>query len=109
MEALHNRRMNPEIRVADLLKRPSAYLPLAASLAALTTIAIAVSADGAAHHTDEGSAAHIWQLLMFAQLLLIVFFAVAWLRKAPRSALPVLLLQIIAFGAAMLPVWILGL
>ena len=58
---------------------------------------------------DEGAAAHLWQLLMVAQLLTIAAFAALWLPKAPRPAAVMLGLQGLAFVAAASPVFLLGL
>ena len=76
-----------------LLKHPSAFLPLAMSLAGLALVLGHVAIFGIVHEADEGAAAHIWQLLMAGQIPLVVFFAIEWLPRAPRQALYVLALQ----------------
>jgi hypothetical protein len=91
------------------LKKPSAFLPLALSFAALATVLVHVAMFGAARKADEGTAAHIWQILMAAQLPIVAFFAIRWLPQAPRQALPVLVLQLGAALAALAPVYFLGL
>jgi hypothetical protein len=50
--------------------------------------------SGGVRQADEGTAAHIWQLLMAAQVLLVPYFAYTWLPKAPRTALLVVALQV---------------
>ena len=90
-------------------KKPSAWLPLAMSLTSLAVVILHVTLRGVAHETDEGTAAHIWQLLMVAQLPLIAYFAVKWLPRAPRDALVVLALQTAAGLLAAAPVVPLGL
>jgi hypothetical protein len=50
---------------------------------------------------DEGTAAHLFALLMPLQLLIIGWFAVSWLPKRPRSAAPVLSLQALGFLAVL--------
>ena len=92
-----------------MLRKPSAFLPVAMSLAALTTVVVYVVRFGVARQPDEGTAAHLWQLLMVAQVPIIAFFAVRWLPEAPRQALPVLALQVAAALAAAAPVFLLGL
>lgn len=89
------------------LKMPSAWLPIIVSLAALTVVLSHVVLVGTARQADEGTAAHLWQLLMAVQLPIIVFFAVKWLPRAPRQALLVLALQAGAALAALAPVFIL--
>ena len=91
------------------MRKPSALLPLAMSLAALATVVVHVALFGAAREADEGAAAHIWQLLMAGQVPIIAFFAVKWLPRTPRRALPVLALQVAAVVAALAPVYLLSL
>jgi hypothetical protein len=88
-----------------LLKRPSAFAPIAMSSAALATVVGYAVTFGTAPQADEGAAAHLWQLLMLGQLPVTAVFAVKWLPAAPKPALGVLALQTGAALAAMLPVW----
>jgi hypothetical protein len=88
-----------------LIKRPTAFLPVVMSLAALTIVMVYAAMHGTARQADEGTAAHLWQVLMAAQLPIIGFFAVKWLPAEPRRALPVLALQFVAGLAAVFPVW----
>ena len=74
------------------IKQPSAYLPLAMSLAALTLVLGHAAAYGVVHEADEGAAAHIWQILMAAQLPLVAYFIFKWLPKRPRESLQILAL-----------------
>jgi hypothetical protein len=90
-----------------VLKRPSAFLPIAMSLAALAIVLGYLAAHGPAPQSDEGAAAHIWQLLMAGQIPIAVFFAVRWVPQRPRQAAGILLLQGIAAAAAMAPVFLL--
>jgi len=92
-----------------LLKRPSAFLPLAMSVAALILVLVSVAFFGAARDADEGATAHLWQLLVAGQLPVVAFFAIRWLPRAPGSAVPVLALQALAFLAALAPVYFLHL
>lgn len=92
-----------------MIKQPSAFLPVAMSVAALATVALHVARFGVARESDEGAAAHIWQLLMAAQIPIIALFAIKWLPRAPKAALAVLALQIGAVLAALAPVFLLGL
>ncbi len=93
--------------VSALLRRPTAFLPLAVAAAAVLTIAVHIGLAGVAPQADEGAAAHIWQLLMVAELLLLTLFAVRWLPEAPRQALAVLGIQLLALAAAVVPVAVL--
>ena len=90
-----------------LMKSPSAFLPLAMSLAALATIGVFIHLNGTAPQADEGTAAHIWQILMAAQVPIVLFFAFKWLPHSPRQAVPILALQVGAALAAMAPVYLL--
>ena len=75
------------------IKQPSAWLPLAMSLAALVLVLGHAATYGVVHEADEGTAAHIFQLLMAAQVPLVAYFALKWLPRAPGQALRVLALQ----------------
>ena len=66
---------------------------LIASLAGLGSLIAYAAMTGFVREPDEGTAAHLWQLLMAAQLPLGVFFAAAWLPRAPRWAWAGLALQ----------------
>jgi hypothetical protein len=89
---------------AAIMKRPSAFLPLAMSLTALALVLGYLARYGAVHETDEGSIAHLWQILMAGQIPIVAFFAIKWLPRAPRQTLPVLILQAGAALASMAPV-----
>ena len=88
-----------------MMKRPSAYLPVAMSLAALATVLSHVVVFGAAREADEGTAAHIFQLLMIAEVPIVAFFAIKWLPRTPIQALQVLALQAGAALGALAPVF----
>jgi hypothetical protein len=90
-----------------MLKHPSAFLPVVMSLAALAAVLTFVALHGTAPQADEGAAAHIWQLLMAAQVPVVLFFALRWLPQSPRQAVPILGLQVAAALAAMAPVFLL--
>ena len=92
-----------------MLKRPSAFLPLGMSFAALVTVLGHVAIFGAMHEADEGTSAHIFQILMVAQIPILAFFAIKWLPQAPRQALYVLALQVGVALAALAPVYLLHL
>lgn len=76
----------------SLIKQPSAYLPLALSLAALALVLGHAAIFGIVHEADEGAAAHIWQILMAAQLLIVIYFMLKWLLRRPKESLQVLAL-----------------
>ncbi len=100
--------MNPT-SLGSVIKHPSAFLPLAMSLTALAMVLGYVSLYGVVHEADEGTVAHLWQLLMAGQVPVVAFFAVKWLPRAPRSTMYVLGLQAGALLASMAPVFFLGL
>ena len=83
----------------SLIKRPSAWLPIAMSLACLAVIVGTLARFGVAafHEPDEGTPAHLFQILMGGQLPIVVYFAFQWLPRDPARALRILALQI---GAA---------
>ena len=90
-----------------MIRKPSAFLPIAMSLAALAVIFIHIALHGTAPQADEGTAAHLWQFLMALQIPVIVFFAIRWLPQTPKHALLLLVLQFVAVLAALAPVFLL--
>lgn len=81
----------------SLLKQPSAWIPIAMSLAALAMVLGYVAIFGNVQNEDEGAPARIFQLIMLAQLPIAAYFAVNWLPKRPMQALLVLALQAVAW------------
>jgi membrane-bound ClpP family serine protease len=82
------------LTVTTLLRKPSAWLPLALSLAAIGLIVAHVALVGVARQADEGAEARIFQLLMLIDAVAIGAFAVRWLPVAPQAAFSVLALQL---------------
>jgi hypothetical protein len=97
--------MKDDVTIPIVLKTPSGFLPIAMSLAALTFVLVYLALFGVIHEPDEGTAAHVWQLLMAGQAPVVVFFMVRWLPRAPRPVLWVLALQVTAALVAVAPVW----
>ena len=95
--------------VRSLFRRPSAFVPPVLSLAAFLVVAGHGAIYGATREADEGAAAHIWQLLMAAQVLVLGFFLVKWLPRAPRPAMAIFVLHLAAALVALAPVYFLHL
>ena len=109
-------KMTPDpLSFGAMTKRPCAFLPLAMSLTALTMLACALIDGLIQNHgqivreADEGTIAHLWQILMAGQLPIIALFAIKWLPRAPKPTLYVLALQAGAALASMAPVYFLNL
>ena len=81
------------------LKHWSAWLPVAISLFFIALALRHVAIYGPGMAADEGTEAHLFQLLMPVQALVVAYFAYTWLPKSPRLALGVLALQLAAAGA----------
>ncbi|MGA2016691.1 MAG: hypothetical protein ABSH26_07020 [Opitutaceae bacterium] len=96
--------MNAKPDVRSLILRPSAFVPIAMSLAAFAVVLGYVLVYGVARQPDEGAAAHIWQLLVCGQMPLVAFFLIRWLPRSPRAALRVFALQFVALLVAAAPV-----
>jgi hypothetical protein len=79
------------------------------SLAALLMVLGHVAIFGVVHEADEGTTAHIFQILITAQMPLVAFFAIKYLPRAPKETLYVLGMQAGAVLAAMAPVFFLHL
>ncbi len=88
-------------------RQRTALLPIAMSLAALGIVLAHAAMYGVVHEADEGTAAHLFQILMVAQLPLVAWYALNGLRSAPRQAARVLAVQLAAALAAMASVYFL--
>jgi hypothetical protein len=99
----------------SLIRQPSAFFPIGMSIAARLTVLYYVARYGIARQTDEGAAAHIWQLLMAGQIPVVVFYAVKWLtegcqgsatgprnasRRSTRSTCSCILARVVTAGTA---------
>ena len=89
----------------SLFKKPTAFVPLAMSGAAIVLIASYIVLFGTARQADEGTAAHLWQFLMAGQVPVILVFAAKWLPEKPGEAVRVLALHALAVLLAAVPVW----
>jgi hypothetical protein len=92
-----------------MIKQPNAFLPVAMLFGALVTVLAHVVMFGAVREADEGTRAHIFQMLVVADGPIVAFFTIKWLPRFPRQALQVLALQVIAVLAALAPVFFLNL
>jgi len=84
----------------SVMKQPSAIVPVLMSLAALMLVLVHAVRFGIVHEADEGTSAHLFQLLMLAQVPIVAFFAIKWLPRTPKESLQVLALQTLAAIAA---------
>jgi len=99
--------MNESNTLVQTLRRPAAFLPIAMSLFAVVILLIHIAYSGTAPQPDEGTAAHLWQLLMAGQLPIIAFFVIRRLPASPRYASVILGVQVAAAVAALAPVYFL--
>ncbi len=91
-----------------LLKQPSAWIPVALALAMLVFILSYLAIFGISvpePNGDEGVGAHLFQMWLVLEVLMVGFFAVKWLPQRPRRALLILAVQMIAVLAACAPVF----
>lgn len=68
------------------------------SLTAIALVLGHAAMFGIVHEAAEGTAAHVFELLMIVQLPFVAFFAIKWLPKRPSQARKVIAIQ---FGAAL--------
>ena len=85
--------MNSSPDTREVLCCPTALLPIGLSLGALLIVLLHIAFFGAASAPDEDAAAHVWQILMFAQIPALTLFVARWFRIARRPALRVLALH----------------
>jgi hypothetical protein len=91
--------------VNQMIRRPLAWIPVAMSLAILTMVLTTIGLSGAVRQEDEGTQAHVFQLWLVLEVVLVVAFAVAWVPRRPKQALVVLAIQILCALAACAPVF----
>lgn len=60
------------------------------SLAALALVLGHAAVYGIVQEADEGTAAHVWQILMAAQLPFVAYFILKWLPTRSKNVLQVL-------------------
>jgi len=96
--------------MTSLLKKPSAWIPIALSLAVLATMLISFMTMGApTHQPDEGTGAHLFQIWLVLEFFMIGFFAMKWLAQKPKQALLILMIQIIFVLAGCAPIFLIKL
>jgi hypothetical protein len=90
-----------------MLKDPVALIPIAMSAAAIAIVVVHLAMVGSAPQPDEGTEAHLWQLLMAGQIPFVAFVALTRLARSPGLALRMLGLHAAAALAALLSVYLL--
>jgi hypothetical protein len=73
------------MNLSTMLKQPSAFCSIAMSFAALAMVVGHAVLFGTVREVDEGSAAHVFQLLMIAQVPIMACFATKWLPRTARQ------------------------
>ena len=88
-----------------MLKKPSAWIPIAIPLLFLAYIITVISLFGIGQdeNKDEGTGAHLFQLWLVLEPFLLGYFAFKYVPRAPKQALLILALQIVA---ALLPIYV---
>lgn len=85
---------------SSLLLKPGAFIPLLMSLIALSMVLVHAAVVGVVHEADEGTLAHIFQILMIVQIPFALFFILNWIDKKPKQTLQILAAQVAAWLAA---------
>jgi hypothetical protein len=89
----------------SIFKLPSAILPMMMSLAALALVLVHLALRGGTPEPpDEGTAAHVFQLLLAGQAPIVAFFAIKWLPRLPGETLMMIGMQAAAALLALTPV-----
>ncbi len=90
----------------NIIRKPSAWLPIAISLVVLTSILgyVAVATFGVVPEDGSRIFSIYFQWLTLAQVPIIVFFAIKWLSRQPKQAALILVVQIIAAVISLAPI-----
>ncbi|MES2087824.1 MAG: hypothetical protein V4467_02410 [Patescibacteria group bacterium] len=90
----------------SLIKKPSAWMPIAFSLTMLASFFIVPMLSGPlVRQADEGTGAHLFQLWLVLEVVMITIFAINWLPKKLKETFVVLVIQVVAVVAACAPVF----
>jgi hypothetical protein len=79
-----------------ILKKPTAWIPLAIPLAFFAYLMITIATIGIVREKDEGIGAHLFQLWLVLEPFMVGFFAFKWLPRVRKEALIIIMLQILA-------------
>ena len=88
----------------SMFRNASAAVPLGMSAGAFLTVLIHIISVGTGPTADEGSAAHLFQILLAGQAPFVAFFALKWLPRKPSEAMLVIAIQAAAALIALAPV-----
>jgi hypothetical protein len=88
----------------SMFRQASASIPLGMSAGAFLTVLIHLSSVGTHPPADEGTAAHLFQILLAGQAPFVAFFALKWLPRKPSEAMLVIAIQAAAALVALAPV-----
>ena len=97
-------RANKEL-VSQMIRRPLVWIPVAMSLAILAMVLTTIGISDAVRQEDEGAQAHVFQLWLVLEVVLLTVFAVEWVPRRPKQALVVLAIQVLCVLAACAPVF----
>ena len=90
----------------SLIRKPSAWLPILMSLIVLAIIITDIAVFGVpVRQADEGTGAHLFQIWLVLEAVMVAFFTIKWVPPQPKPALVILILQILAALAACAPVY----
>jgi hypothetical protein len=81
------------------LRHWSAWIPLAIPVLMLLLALRHVLLFGVTREADEGTEAHLFQLLMPVALIGALWFAATWIPRAPRQAALIFALQAVAIAS----------
>ena len=93
----------------SMFRNASAAIPLGMSAGAFITVLIHIISSGPGPAADEGTAAHLFQILLAGQAPFVAFFALKWLPRMPSEAMLVIAMQAAAALVALAPVVLLDL
>lgn len=88
------------------IKKVSAWIPIILSLIMLVILGMYLTGVLLPDPTgDEGLGAHLFQIWLVLEAVMIPFFAVKWLPKAPKQALLIIVVQVALVIAVCAPVF----
>lgn len=88
-----------------LSRKPSAWVPIAMSLAIFAMLLYHLLIIGEQREDDEGTAAHIFQLWLVAEVFIVGYFLARWVPQQPKEGTVILVIQILTALLSIGPVF----
>jgi len=77
-----------------LIRKPLAWIPVVLPLLIIAMLGYALTTHGVTRDADEGTEAHLFQIWIVLEFILVSVFAARWLPRLPKQAGMIIALQL---------------